>query len=615
MAKCAFQERVLHLGNTKLEASLVEIIPNSWLKNSVYAINVYCSPRDNCQTFYSLTTKASSKARETPLVMAGDFNAPHEAWGYVRSITKGCILMQAVTDSSLELITDPHYPTRMGNSISRDTTPDLAFAKNAPRAEWHKLQNNLGSDHYIVEISLPVCAAPQRAFKIVDWDAFRKRRKDDHEEYETFADLVAKLKKSSCSRAAVTKTVETDLKLDRMDARLAHLVEAKNSLTRIAALNREIESYCKELGQQQWNEVCASVDGQMCAGGKWNLLKQLVDDTQSKRNYTLAIDRLVHKLTSEGASTNEVMDDVARRYLPIGQSGPEDYPAYGGKADEDLDAPFSVSEVRVALQGLNGRSAPGPDGISNRLLRNLDDGSIELLTKEINKAWAAGTVPDAWKEATVAEHVIHNRISRYVEKRQLLPPYMVGFRPSQSPQEVMLLIKRQIVDVVTTDVRGILALDLAKAFDTVKHKHVLDSVSRLNLGERFHAYVSPFLRDRKATINLGEIQSDGYALGTRGTPQAAGPTQRCSRLCKWPWTSRKNSSRARDWSSRRPSRSSCCIGPTERTASSTRRWIKYRSISKRRRVSESRGLIISGCSDWSSTLRATCKRSYDSFHW
>ncbi|XP_075550280.1 uncharacterized protein LOC142583674 [Dermacentor variabilis] len=410
--KCAFQEHDLRLGNTKLEALLVEIIPNSWLKNSVFVINVYCSPRDNRQTFYSLTTKASSKARETPLVMAGDFNAPHEAWGYVRSIPKGCRLLQAATDSSLELITDPHYPTRMGNSVSRATTPDLAFVKNAPGAEWHNLKENLGSDHYIVEISLPVSEAPQRAFEIVDWDAFRKRRKDDHEKYESFADLVAQLKKDV---AAVTRTVETDLKLDRMDARLAHLLEAKNSLTarwktrklnrhlrrRIAALNHEIEPHCKELGQQQWNEVCASVDGQMRAGGKWNLLKQLLDDSQSKRNHTLAINRLVHKLNSEGASMNEVMDEVARRYLPIRQTGPEDYPAYGGKADKELDAPFSVSEVRATLQGLNGRSAPGPDGISNRLLRNLDEGSIELLTKEINDVWEAGIVPDAWKEASI----------------------------------------------------------------------------------------------------------------------------------------------------------------------------------------------------------------------
>ncbi|XP_075526562.1 protein YkfC-like [Dermacentor variabilis] len=98
---------------------------------------------------------------------------------------------------------------------------------------------------------------------------------------------------------------------------------------------------------------------------------------------------------------------------------------------------------------------------------------------------------------------------------------MVGFRPSLSTQEVMLLMRRQIVDVVARDVRGILVLDIAKAFDTVKHRHVLDSVTRLNLGERFHAYVSSFLRDSKATIKLGQIKWDGYALGACGTPQGA----------------------------------------------------------------------------------------------
>ncbi|CAN8021636.1 unnamed protein product [Ixodes persulcatus] len=88
---------------------------------------------------------------------------------------------------------------------------------------------------------------------------------------------------------SATKTVQTDLEIDRMDSRLAYLQEAKKALIdrlkgqrlnrrlrkKIAELNRTIEDHCKSLTRQQWDEVCNSVDGQMRVGGKWNLLKHL----------------------------------------------------------------------------------------------------------------------------------------------------------------------------------------------------------------------------------------------------------------------------------------------------------------------------------------------------
>ncbi|KAL1480565.1 hypothetical protein MTO96_034698, partial [Rhipicephalus appendiculatus] len=86
---------------------------------------------------------------------------------------------------------------------------------------------------------------------------------------------------------------------------------------------------------------------------------------------------------------------LADRHLPAGPSGHEDYPSeYRGEPSEELDAPVTKAEVVKVLQELNGRSAPGPDGISNRLLRNLDEKSIEKLTEEINGAWETGRVPE-----------------------------------------------------------------------------------------------------------------------------------------------------------------------------------------------------------------------------
>lgn len=181
--KCSFQERDLKLGNVKAEATAIEIIPNGWLKNSVFVVNVYSSPSDHRQSFASIITKATSMARGAPLIVAGDFNAPHEAWGYARPMPKGERLLEAVTKCSLELVTDPRYPTRLGTSVARDTTPDLTFVKNVRGAEWRNLHENLGSDHYILAVTIPIRAAPPREFKVTDWDAFRKIRKEDTSKY------------------------------------------------------------------------------------------------------------------------------------------------------------------------------------------------------------------------------------------------------------------------------------------------------------------------------------------------------------------------------------------------------------------------------------------------
>ncbi|KAL1475991.1 hypothetical protein MTO96_036867 [Rhipicephalus appendiculatus] len=52
----------------------------------------------------------------------------------------------------------------------------------------------------------------------------------------------------------------------------------------------------------------------------------------------------------------------------------------------------------------------------------------------------------------------------------------------------MLLFKGAIIDT-SLDMKGILALDLTKAFDTIRHEHILNEVSNLSLGEKFHAFV------------------------------------------------------------------------------------------------------------------------------
>ncbi|KAL1473090.1 hypothetical protein MTO96_038932 [Rhipicephalus appendiculatus] len=57
-----------------MEAVFVQVIPH-------FALNVYSPPSDQRQTFRCLLRKETAVAKHSPLIVAGDFNTPQNAWG------------------------------------------------------------------------------------------------------------------------------------------------------------------------------------------------------------------------------------------------------------------------------------------------------------------------------------------------------------------------------------------------------------------------------------------------------------------------------------------------------------------------------------------------------
>ncbi|KAM7282580.1 hypothetical protein ISCGN_002726 [Ixodes scapularis] len=196
------------------------------------------------------------------------------------------------------------------------------------------------------------------------------------------------------------------------------------------------------------------------------------------------------------------------------------------------------------------QSAPGTDGITNKTLRNLNDESIEAITRYMNKCWERGEIPQQWKTAQVVmnnkpgkklqieklwpifltscvgkllEHVVLTRLDNHMEDRGLYPHTMIGFRPHLSTQAVMLQIKHQILDVLgrAAGLKAILGLDLTKAFDNVTHKAVLEYLRDLGVGRKAYAYVQYFLSNRTAKLTIGDKKSEEVELGSRGTPQGS----------------------------------------------------------------------------------------------
>ncbi|XP_070392589.1 uncharacterized protein [Dermacentor albipictus] len=103
----------------------------------------------------------------------------------------------------------------------------------------------------------------------------------------------------------------------------------------------------------------------------------------------------------------------------------------------------------------------------------------------------------------VAEHAIHNKVSRYLEEKDVYPHNMTGFRAGLSTQDAMRRIKDQAIDRNTRDMGATLDLDLEKAFDNILHSFVLGTISSLGLSKHFHDFKRSFLPDKKAILQVG----------------------------------------------------------------------------------------------------------------
>lgn len=548
---------------TSIHHTLVEIIPKRRGDKPLFILNIYSPPRDTAADLPYIFRKATNLAKDAKLLVLGDFNAKHPEWGYPKSNPKGRRLWSIIHDLGFSILNDPEQSTRIGNSVCRDTTPDLSLCKNTEGARWQNTGHTVGSDHFIlaVTIELTTSNVKKRATaRITDWDKFRQLRK------ETAPDSVLDLNEwiLSLSRDVDATTYQADVTPEQpsTDSRLLHMWEAHESLMRrwrrqrhntrlrrrISRLERELEAHTAVLTRQQWGQLCGSLNGQMGCKKTWHLLRHLLDPGSSKSAARKQLARIVHQYPG---TNEELLEELITRYINTSQkqNSTEQLPEYTGTANEQLDADISESEVCIALHKLRTTSAPGPDGVTNKTLRNLDPKSVGAITEYMNECWRSGHLPSEWKHARVAfipkpgkkldlenlrpisltsclgklmEHVVLCRLQNFAEEHRLLPPTMLGFRAHLSTQDALIQLHHDLLRPESgTSTKALLGLDLHKAFDNVKHSAILGSLSELRSGERIFNYVRAFLSNRTVELSVGDLRSKLITLGDRGTPQGA----------------------------------------------------------------------------------------------
>ncbi|KAH7947097.1 hypothetical protein HPB52_007528 [Rhipicephalus sanguineus] len=352
------------VNSREIEAVLLEILTGRKDEPSVFLLNLYSTPRQRKVRFRALFRKAIEAAGTNPLLIVGDFNAAHPEWGYSKQDPKGRQLWEDAHELGLTLHTDPSSPSRVGNSVCADTSPDLTFSKNVTDLKWTNSEWNFGSDHFILALILKKGVKTRRARqpRITDWELFRDKR--DQSATDKIENIDKWTKTLARHVEEATKTLDGDDAPEIADSKLLHI-------------------------------RCDEMEGGMSLAKTWGLLRHLLDPTNSKTQSGIRLSKARHAFKGTDA---EFMNKLTALY--IGDTRSTALPEYNGAPNEELDAPFTEAEVRAEILGLKTKSAPGPDGITNKILRNLDDASISALTEYMQEIWTKGVLPSQWNRPT-----------------------------------------------------------------------------------------------------------------------------------------------------------------------------------------------------------------------
>ncbi|KAH9366451.1 hypothetical protein HPB48_022999 [Haemaphysalis longicornis] len=159
----------------------------------------------------------------------------------------------------------------------------------------------------------------------------------------------------------------------------------------IALLTKQTETYAQELQRQNWRNFGDQLQGTLHTKRTWHLLHSLLDPTNTRRHSDHKIQRLSKK---SDLPSQCLLESIQHHFF----GHPRSYPPlpvshYTGSPNEDLDAPFTLTELTAVFARLTRNTTPGKDNITYRVLRNLDEETLQELLTLFNAHWQAGTLP------------------------------------------------------------------------------------------------------------------------------------------------------------------------------------------------------------------------------
>jgi len=223
----------------------------------------------------------------------------------------------------------------------------------------------------------------------------------------------------------------------------------------------------------------------------------------------------------------------------------------GGSKDTVLEEiQVDIQEVKKIMESQDVSKAPGPDGVSNWIMKECSNQLAGKIHSIIVSSLNESKVPLDWKKANIVpihkggdkeeplnyrpvsltsvvakicERIVKDRWMRYLEETSSLSECQFGFRRGRSCTMNLLSFYSRVIDV-TQERDGwadCVYLDLKKAFDKVPHRRLLWKLEHVGgLKGGLLKWMEDYLRDREMRTVIKDQKSE-WCRVISGVPQGS----------------------------------------------------------------------------------------------
>lgn len=552
---------------TSIQATIVRVKCHN---ENIVLSAVYCPPRFSLKSwdFENLFAKMGPK-----FLAGGDFNAKHPWWGSRLVNPKGSEMYKCIAAKNYSVLstgTPTYWPT------DRRKTPDLIdffVFSGIQRAHFQVSEcYDLSSDHSPIKVTFSSLIYTNSQKQRIDFPKFKTLLEERLDlsvclKRNTDVDKVAEELSSFILKAAVDSSVPikpTNANLQHVSTELRNLIAEKRRLrktwqsTRHPASKRLLNKACRDLKRmlyemknQQTAEFLKSLDRKDGEEfGLWKATKYLKRPALQNppiRNHT-----------GEWCRTNKEKADLFANHLSeIFKPFDSCNLPHDEKVTEFLEAPYQMDlpikpirygEIIHEISNLKPKKAPGHDGITGLIAKNLPRKGLLLLTFLCNAILRTGTFPTSWKIAEVVmiikpgkpqneatsyrpisllvifskifERLFLKRMQGFLSDAKAIPDHQFGFRQGHGTVEQCHRVAREIQKTLEDKKYcSAVFLDVQQAFDRVWFPGLNYKIKKL-LPSPFYAVLSSFLSNREFYVRHKDEKSGNHMVKA-GVPQGS----------------------------------------------------------------------------------------------